>query len=85
VALLKIAKQAILRKSGARGLRAIIEKLMLDTMFELPSRNDVKQCIITNKCVDGEEPPTLVMSDAPVRKPRMARAAAVDKKQNKVG
>ncbi len=84
-ALLKIAKQAILRKSGARGLRAIIEKLMLDTMFELPSRSDVKQCIITNKCVDGEEPPTLVMSDAPVRKPRMARTATADKKQNKVG
>ncbi|MDD3214672.1 MAG: ATP-dependent Clp protease ATP-binding subunit ClpX [Eubacteriales bacterium] len=85
LALLKIAKQAIERKSGARGLRAIIEKLMLDTMFELPSRNDVMQCIITEKCVDGEEPPKLVKSDAPVRKPRTARVPAAKAKQNNVG
>jgi len=84
-ALLKIARQAIQRKSGARGLRAIIEQLMLDTMFELPSRNDVQQCIITMKCVDGEEPPKLVKSDTPVRKPRTARAPAVKKKRDSAG
>ncbi len=84
-ALRKIAKQAIDRKSGARGLRAIIEKLMLDTMFDLPSRSDVEQCIITMKCVDGEEPPKLVMSDAPVRKPRTPRSPSTKVKQNNVG
>ena len=80
-ALRKIAQLAIERKSGARGLRAIIEKLMLDTMFDLPSRDDVKQCIITEKCVDALEPPTLVLSDTPVRKPRTARLPAIKKKQ----
>lgn len=85
-ALVKIAKQAIERKSGARGLRAIIEKLMLDTMFDLPSRNDVMQCIITERCVDGLEAPELVKSDIPVRKPRTARVPAMKKKQgNNVG
>lgn len=80
-ALQKIAHLAIERKSGARGLRAIIEKLMLDTMFDLPSRNDVEQCIITERSVDGLEPPILVNSDTPVRKPRTARAPATKKKQ----
>jgi ATP-dependent Clp protease ATP-binding subunit ClpX len=84
-ALLTIAKQANQRKSGARGLRAIIEKLMLDTMFELPSRSDVRQCIITLKCVNGEEPPKLVNSETPVRKPRTARTPAAKKKQNSAG
>ncbi|HNW85923.1 MAG TPA: ATP-dependent Clp protease ATP-binding subunit ClpX [Candidatus Limiplasma sp.] len=80
-ALKKIAHLAIERKSGARGLRAIIEKLMLETMFELPSRSDIKQCIITEKSVDGLEAPTLVNSDIPVRKPRTARAPVAKKKQ----
>ena len=69
-ALQMIARQSIERRSGARGLRSIIEKLMLDTMFELPSRNDVAQCLISAKCVSGEEKPHLVHSDEPVRKPR---------------
>ncbi len=80
-ALKKIAHLAIERKSGARGLRAIIEKLMLDTMFDLPSRSDVKQCIITEKSVDGLMPPTLVHSDSPVRKPRTIRTPVAKKKQ----
>ena len=80
-ALRKIAHLAIERKSGARGLRAIIEKLMLDTMFDLPSRSDVMQCIITERCVDGLEAPKLVHSETPVRKPRTARTPAPKKKQ----
>ena len=69
-ALKMIAQQSIQRKSGARGLRSIIEKLMLDTMFELPSRNDVSQCLITAKAAAGEEKPQLIRSEEPVRKPR---------------
>ncbi len=84
-ALRKIAHLAIERKSGARGLRAIIEKLMLDTMFELPSRSDVQQCVITPASVEGEAPPCLVQSDTPVRKPRTVRLPAEKKKQNNVG
>ncbi len=69
-ALTLIARQSLERKSGARGLRSIIEKLMLDTMFDLPSRSDVAQCLITAKSVRGEEKPRLIQSDEPVRKPR---------------
>ena len=69
-ALQMIARQSMERKSGARGLRSIIEKLMLDTMFDLPSRSDVAQCLITAKSVAGMEMPKLVHSDEPVRKPR---------------
>lgn len=50
-ALAEIAKEAIERKTGARGLRSIIESTMLDVMYELPSREDVKKCIITAKTI----------------------------------
>lgn len=51
-----IAKEAIERKTGARGLRSIVENIMLDTMYELPSRNDVEKCVITKEAVQGEKP-----------------------------
>ena len=51
-----IARQAIDRKCGARGLRAIIEDAMLDTMFELPGLQDVNECIITKEAVSGGKP-----------------------------
>ena len=50
-ALLEIAKEAIERKTGARGLRSIIENIMLDVMFELPSLEEVTECIITKESV----------------------------------
>ena len=52
----EIAKQAITRKCGARGLRAIIEDAMLDTMFELPGLADVNECVITKDSVTGGKP-----------------------------
>ncbi len=52
----EIAKQAITRKCGARGLRAIIEDAMLDTMFELPGLADVNECVITLDAVTGGKP-----------------------------
>ena len=55
-----IAKLALERKSGARGLRAIIEGVMTDTMYDLPSIEGVEKCIITEKAVRGEEAPQLV-------------------------
>ena len=54
-----IAKMAIERKCGARGLRAIIEEVMLDTMFELPGMHEVNGCTVTAKSVAGEEKPLL--------------------------
>ena len=55
-AIRSIACQAIERKCGARGLRAIIEDAMLDTMFELPGMPDVNECIITKEAVNGGKP-----------------------------
>jgi ATP-dependent Clp protease ATP-binding subunit ClpX len=60
-ALEAIAEQAILRKIGARGLRMIIEDLMLDLMYNLPSMKKVKECVVTREVVlDREKPITLV-------------------------
>ena len=55
-AIRSIAKQAIDRKCGARGLRAIIEDAMLDTMFDLPGMTDVNECVITKEAVNGGKP-----------------------------
>ena len=52
----EIARQAITRKCGARGLRAIIEDAMLDTMFDLPGMPDVSECVITKEAVTGGKP-----------------------------
>jgi len=62
-ALTAIAKEAIERKTGARGLRSIIESTMLDVMYELPSREDVKKCIITAKTITDKEKPKLLLED----------------------
>jgi ATP-dependent Clp protease ATP-binding subunit ClpX len=59
-ALEEIADMAILRQSGARGLRAILEEVLLNTMYELPSRDDVGRCVITADTVRARTNPTLV-------------------------
>lgn len=58
-ALKEIAKQSIEKKTGARGLRSIIEKTLIDVMFEVPSEKDVTEVIVTEKSVKGEERPTV--------------------------
>ncbi|MBU5425794.1 ATP-dependent Clp protease ATP-binding subunit ClpX [Tissierella pigra] len=62
-ALVSIAKKAIERKTGARGLRSIIEEVMLDIMYEIPSRDDVEKCVITKETIENKVEPTLVISD----------------------
>ncbi|MHB0885551.1 MAG: ATP-dependent Clp protease ATP-binding subunit ClpX [Bacillota bacterium] len=59
-ALHAIAKEALHRATGARGLRAIMEDIMLNVMYDVPSRNDVAKCIITDKTVERREEPLLV-------------------------
>ncbi|MCR4600717.1 MAG: ATP-dependent Clp protease ATP-binding subunit ClpX [Clostridia bacterium] len=58
----RIAEKAIERKTGARGLRSIFEGLMTDIMYEIPSRDDVKKCIITKDTVDDNVRPSLVLT-----------------------
>ncbi len=65
-ALKEIAKKAIERKTGARGLRSIIEAIMLDVMFDLPSRDDITKCIITEETVVENSNPILVLEDGTV-------------------
>jgi ATP-dependent Clp protease ATP-binding subunit ClpX len=59
-ALLAIATLSVERKSGARGLRAILENTMLDIMYELPSTPDVKECVISEEVVMNKEKPILL-------------------------
>jgi len=59
-ALQAIAHSAMARNTGARGLRAILETAMMDTMFDLPSREDVTRCIITKETIEEQKPPLLV-------------------------
>ncbi|NLY53322.1 MAG: ATP-dependent Clp protease ATP-binding subunit ClpX [Firmicutes bacterium] len=59
-ALRAVAKEAIERNTGARGLRSILERAMLEVMYEIPSRNDVKKCVITEESIRNQEPPMLI-------------------------
>ena len=67
-ALRAIAREAIKRNTGARGLRAIMEKIMLDVMYEAPSRGDIKKCVVTEDVVLKNEPPILFTEGARSRK-----------------
>jgi ATP-dependent Clp protease ATP-binding subunit ClpX len=55
-----IADKALERETGARGLRSIMEAALLDVMFELPSRDDVRKCVVTRETIEKGLPPTLV-------------------------
>ena len=58
-ALRALARKAVKRGAGARGLRALMETMMLDIMFEIPSRTDVEECIIDDSVVEGRSKPAL--------------------------
>jgi ATP-dependent Clp protease ATP-binding subunit ClpX len=62
-ALHAIAKRAILRKTGARGLRSILEGILLETMFELPTLTGVQEVVITSDVVEGKARPLYTYSD----------------------
>lgn len=62
-ALEAIADKAIARNTGARGLRAILEEIMLDVMYDIPSRDDVEKCIINKDSVEKKAPPQLTINE----------------------
>ena len=66
-ALRAVAERAVKRGTGARGLRAILEKTMTNIMFDLPNRDDVREVVITKECITEERPP-LVVTERPTRK-----------------
>ncbi|MFS8543018.1 MAG: ATP-dependent Clp protease ATP-binding subunit ClpX, partial [Limnochordales bacterium] len=72
-ALRAIARKAMERKTGARGLRSIVEGLLLDVMYEIPSRDDVHKCIVDEACVLEGAPPRLLRVE---RKPKKKEETA---------
>jgi ATP-dependent Clp protease ATP-binding subunit ClpX len=75
-ALEAIAEQALLRGTGARGLRAILEEVLLEVMYDLPSRSDISQCVIDRSVVLEKVNPTLVPRTEPHKESRPRRAAS---------
>ncbi len=55
-----VVKEALKRRTGARGLRAILEGSMLDIMYEMPSQKDLKEVVITEECIVNKADPILV-------------------------
>jgi ATP-dependent Clp protease ATP-binding subunit ClpX len=60
-----ISEKALERETGARGLRSILEETLLDVQFELPSRRDVRKCVVTKETIEHKRKPTLVTEAAP--------------------
>jgi ATP-dependent Clp protease ATP-binding subunit ClpX len=75
-ALEAVAEQALLRGTGARGLRAILEEVLLNVMYDLPSRDDIGKCVIDATAVLEKVNPTLVPRDEAAREQRPRRAAS---------
>lgn len=72
-ALAAIARRAVERKIGARGLRAIMENVMMDLMYSIPSEDKVIRCIITKDSVENGSAPVLEYSDKPVKKKTLVK------------
>ena len=68
-ALREVAKTAMERKTGARGLRSVIEKTMMDVMYEAPSNENMKKCVITKDAVTGKGKPVVTIEENPEKKP----------------
>ncbi len=79
-ALTAIAKKAIERKTGARGLRAILEDIMLNVMYDIPSRDDIEKCIITRDTILNQQDPILILSEG--EKSRKALKKPKEKKES---
>jgi ATP-dependent Clp protease ATP-binding subunit ClpX len=76
-ALEAVAEQALLRGTGARGLRAILEEVLLEVMYDLPSRSDIGKCVVDRSVVLDRVNPTLVTRpEAPAKVERPRRAAS---------
>ncbi len=71
-ALKAIAGKAILRKTGARGLRSIIEEVLLETMFELPSIENVEEVVVNKEVILGKSKPLLIYSKKSVKEEKIA-------------
>ncbi len=64
-ALQAIARKALKRKTGARGLRSILEHVLLDIMYELPGLQNVQKVVVDENAIEGEAKPLVIYADAP--------------------
>ncbi|WP_234121704.1 ATP-dependent Clp protease ATP-binding subunit ClpX [Clostridium hydrogenum] len=80
-ALEEIANEAIERRTGARGLRAILEEMMNETMFEIPSREDIEKVIITKETIKSKKP-ELLLSEGGKKLPSPKKADEIKKKKD---
>lgn len=71
-ALKAVAEEALKRNTGARGLRSILEEVMLDVMYDIPSRNDIAKCIITKETIQKREQPRIIAVDRKKKKEETA-------------
>ncbi len=62
-ALTAIAREAIKRKAGARGLRSVMEEAMLDVMYELPSQESARECVISEQVITNRDYPVVLYAD----------------------
>ena len=83
-ALDSVAEKALARNTGARGLRAILEELMLDVMYDIPSESNIEKCVVTKETVDNNLKPELIINESkkPIKKsgskkPRLKRGESV--------
>jgi ATP-dependent Clp protease ATP-binding subunit ClpX len=74
-AIKEIAKEAIKRATGARGLRAIMEQAMLEVMYDLPAQTDVKKCIVTKDVIVKGARPIMLLADGTEKKPEPVKKA----------
>jgi len=77
-----IAKQALERKTGARGLRAIVEKAMMDTMYTIPSDETIGTCTVTPEVIEGSATPQLTYRDMPVERRDRSRRRLLRKRND---
>jgi len=59
-----VAQKALERKTGARGLRSILEGILLDTMYEIPSQQDVSKVVIDESVIEGSSKPLLIYENS---------------------
>ena len=76
-----IAKKALIRKTGARGLRSILEDILLETMFELPSQSNISEVVINKDVVEGKIKPLLTYS----KKNNQTSSTSINSKESKIG
>ena len=79
-ALEQVARKALERKTGARGLRAIMEKALMDLMYKTPSDNTIRKCVITKDVVDGTGLPEIVHGETPAQIPASGRRTSRSRK-----